>query len=275
MALKVAKPTSPGRRGMSVSDFSELTRSRPERSLVEGRVNKSGGRNGHGRTTVWQRGGGHKRRYRRIDFRREKAGVPARVASIEYDPNRSANIALLHYRDGEKRYIVAPLEVRVGDELMSGPDAEFRDGQWEAIEEIVVNRGRALVVQRTGWGKSAVYFIATRLLREAGRGPTLIVSPLLALMNNQIDMAEERCVKIWLNRPAFYYLSPITKVRFEGYAGPKVTDPRQSVFQKYRRDPYLAMKLKQEEHMLYVTSPGGRGSKPGQPNFFPVFRRWQ
>lgn len=97
MAVKNYKPTSPGRRGMSVSDFGELTRGRPERSLLEGRVNKSGGRNAHGRITVWQRGGGHKRRYRRIDFRRDKLGIPAVVKTIEYDPNRSANIALLYY----------------------------------------------------------------------------------------------------------------------------------------------------------------------------------
>jgi large subunit ribosomal protein L2 len=95
---------------------------------VEGRVNRTGGRNAHGRITSWQRGGGHKRRYRRVDFRREKLGIPARVAAIEYDPNRSANIALLHYRDGEKRYIIAPAEVRVGDVLESGPSAEIRPG---------------------------------------------------------------------------------------------------------------------------------------------------
>jgi large subunit ribosomal protein L2 len=128
MAIKNYKPTSPGRRGMSASDFSALSRRSPERSLVEGRVNKSGGRNAEGRTTSWQRGGGHKRRYRRIDFRREKFGVPAKVAAIEYDPNRSANIALLHYRDGEKRYIIAPAELRVGDVIESGPEADIRPG---------------------------------------------------------------------------------------------------------------------------------------------------
>ena len=128
MAVKNYKPTSPGRRGMSVSDFSEVTRSEPERSLLDGRVNRTGGRNVNGHTTTWHRGGGHKKRYRRIDFRREKFGVPATVASIEYDPNRSANIALLHYRDGEKRYIIAPTGLRVGDELMSGEGAEIRSG---------------------------------------------------------------------------------------------------------------------------------------------------
>jgi len=123
MAVKNYKPTSPGRRGMSVSDFAEISRKKPERSLVGGQIAKSGGRNVYGRVTSWQRGGGHKRRYRKIDFRREKFGIPARVASIEYDPNRSANIALLHYLDGEKRYIIAPVGVRVGSTLMSGPDA--------------------------------------------------------------------------------------------------------------------------------------------------------
>jgi large subunit ribosomal protein L2 len=128
MGIKSYKPTSPGRREMTVSDFTELSGSAPERSLLEGLVKGSGGRNAHGRVTSWQRGGGHRRLYRRIDFRRDKTGVPARVASIEYDPNRSANIALLHYVDGEKRYIIAPMGLRVGDRLESGPDAEIRPG---------------------------------------------------------------------------------------------------------------------------------------------------
>jgi large subunit ribosomal protein L2 len=123
MGVKNYKPTSPGRRGMSVTDFAEITRGKPERSLVGGRVTKSGGRNVNGRITSWHRGGGHRRRYRKIDFRREKVGVPAKVAAIEYDPNRSANIALLYYRDGEKRYIIAPSGLRVGSEVVSGPDA--------------------------------------------------------------------------------------------------------------------------------------------------------
>jgi large subunit ribosomal protein L2 len=128
MGIRIYKPTSPGRRQMSVSDFGELTRTAPERSLLEGLVKGSGGRNVHGHVTSWHRGGGHRRRYRRIDFRREKLGVPARVVSIEYDPNRSANIALLQYLDGDKRYILAPLELRVGDRIESGPDAEIRPG---------------------------------------------------------------------------------------------------------------------------------------------------
>ncbi len=125
MALKKYKPTSPGRRFMTAVRFDDLSRVEPEPSLVES-LRKSGGRNGTGRMTVRHRGGGHKRRYRRIDFRRDKDGVPARVASIEYDPNRSARIARLHYRDGEKRYILAPTGLRVGDEVFSGVDAEAR-----------------------------------------------------------------------------------------------------------------------------------------------------
>src|SRR5574342_68019 len=124
MGIKNYRPTSPGRRQMSVSDFSELTRRDPERSLLRGRSGQSGGRNVDGHVTSWHRGGGHKRRYRAIDFRRDKTNIPARVASIEYDPNRSANIALLHYRDGEKRYILAPLGLVIGQTLTSGSGSE-------------------------------------------------------------------------------------------------------------------------------------------------------
>ncbi len=127
MPVKVYKPTSPGRRGMSVLGFDEITKSEPEKSLLAP-LKKKSGRNNLGRITVRHRGGGHKRRYRIIDFKRNKLGVPARVASVEYDPNRTANIALLIYADGEKRYILAPEGVTVGDQLMSGPDAEIRVG---------------------------------------------------------------------------------------------------------------------------------------------------
>ena len=123
MALKKYKPTTPSRRSASVSTFEEITRNRPERSLVSAKK-RSSGRNSAGRITVRHRGGGHKRKYRIIDFKRDKAGIPAKVATIEYDPNRSANIALLHYVDGEKRYIIAPAGLEVGSQLMSGPDAE-------------------------------------------------------------------------------------------------------------------------------------------------------
>jgi large subunit ribosomal protein L2 len=127
MPIRRYKPTSPGRRVSSVSDYAEITCSKPERTLLRP-LPKTGGRNHHGRVTSRRRGGGHKRHYRLIDFKRDKDGIGARVASIEYDPNRSANIALLHYTDGQKRYILAPKGLKVGDELMSGPQAEIRVG---------------------------------------------------------------------------------------------------------------------------------------------------
>jgi len=123
MPLKAHKPTTPSRRHMVLSDFAEITKTTPERSLVKAMKSKAG-RNSAGRISVRHRGGGHKRRYRVIDFKRDKFGIPAKVASIEYDPNRSARIALLNYADGEKRYIIAPAKLQVGATLMSGPDAE-------------------------------------------------------------------------------------------------------------------------------------------------------
>jgi large subunit ribosomal protein L2 len=127
MPLKKHKPTSPGRRFATWSDFEEITTTEPEKSLVEG-ISKTGGRNAYGRVTSRHRGGGAKRRYRRIDFKRRKDGVPAKVATIEYDPNRTAYIALLHYADGEKRYILAPQRLKVGDTVSSGPGADIRPG---------------------------------------------------------------------------------------------------------------------------------------------------
>ena len=135
MGIKTYKPTSPGRRGMTVSDFSELTRRSPEKSLTVG-IKSSGGRNNYGRMTVRFRGGGVKRAYRKIDFRRDKDGIPAKVAHIEYDPNRSARIALLHYVDGEKRYILAPVGLAQGTMIMSGPKAEFKPGNCFQIKDI-------------------------------------------------------------------------------------------------------------------------------------------
>ena len=135
MPIRVYKPTSPGRRAMSVSTFDEITRSRPERSLVA-KKNSRAGRNNEGHITARHRGGGVKRRYRVIDFKRNKFGVPAKVFSIEYDPNRSARIALLHYVDGEKRYILAPNGLKVGDRVMSGPEADIRVGNALPIRSI-------------------------------------------------------------------------------------------------------------------------------------------
>ncbi|MFC4405008.1 50S ribosomal protein L2 [Gracilibacillus xinjiangensis] len=127
MAIKKYKPTSNGRRGMSVSDFSEITTDQPEKSLLAP-LSKRGGRNNQGKLTVRHQGGGHKRKYRIIDFKRDKDGIPGNVATIEYDPNRTANIALIHYADGEKRYILAPKGLQVGQQVESGPDADIKAG---------------------------------------------------------------------------------------------------------------------------------------------------
>jgi large subunit ribosomal protein L2 len=137
MAIKNYKPTSPGRRGASVSTFEEITSTTPEKSLLVARK-KTGGRNAHGRITVRRIGGGNKQKIRIIDFKRSKDGVPAKVATIEYDPNRSANIALLHYLDGEKKYIIAPLGLKVGDMIVSGDGADIKPGNALKINNIPV-----------------------------------------------------------------------------------------------------------------------------------------
>jgi large subunit ribosomal protein L2 len=127
MAIKKYRPTSPGRRFQTVSTFEEITSTLPEKSLLRP-LKKTGGRNCYGRVTAWHRGGGHKRMYRIIDFKRDKREIPAKVASVEYDPNRSARIALLHYVDGEKRYILAPDKLKVGDQVMASPGADIKPG---------------------------------------------------------------------------------------------------------------------------------------------------
>ncbi len=135
MGLKKYKPTSPGRRFQTVSDFSEITSTVPEKSLLEP-LPKKGGRNNNGRITTRHQGGGHKRRYRVIDFKRNKDGVPSKVATIEYDPNRSARIALLHYADGEKRYILAPKGLEVGQTITAGPGSDIRPGNALPLSDI-------------------------------------------------------------------------------------------------------------------------------------------
>ncbi|MGD2126572.1 MAG: 50S ribosomal protein L2 [Desulfobacteraceae bacterium] len=135
MAIKSVRPTSPARRFQTYSSTEGIARKRPEKSLLRP-LKKSGGRNTLGRMTSRHRGGGHKRSYRVIDFRRDKDGIPARVASVEYDPNRSAHIALLHYADGEKRYILAPLGLKAGDKVVSGPGAEIRTGNALVLRDI-------------------------------------------------------------------------------------------------------------------------------------------
>jgi large subunit ribosomal protein L2 len=135
MVTRRVKPTSPGRRFQSYASFEEITKKKPEKNLLR-IIKKSGGRNANGRITSRHRGGGHKRHYRIVDFKRDKVGIPANVASIEYDPNRSARIALLQYVDGEKRYILAPLHLSVGDVVMSGPEADIKPGNTLPLKNI-------------------------------------------------------------------------------------------------------------------------------------------
>ncbi|NUP92780.1 MAG: 50S ribosomal protein L2, partial [Candidatus Omnitrophica bacterium] len=136
MAIKTYKPVTASRRFLTNSAFEEITRSKPERSLLAPKT-RSSGRNNYGRVTSRHRGGGHKQRYRIVDFKRTKDGIPAKVAHIEYDPNRSARIALLHYADGEKRYIIAPANIKVGDVIESGPNAEHKEGNCLPLRKIL------------------------------------------------------------------------------------------------------------------------------------------
>jgi large subunit ribosomal protein L2 len=170
MPIKVYKPTSPGRRDMTSSTFEELTRSRPEKSLLRP-LKKRAGRNFRGKITVRHRGGGHKRRYRVIDFKRDKFDVPGRVDSIEYDPNRSARIALVVYADGEKRYVIAPVGLMVGDVIMSGPDAEIRTGNALPISSIPVGSTIHNIELHIGKGGQMVRAAGTsaQLLAKEGR----------------------------------------------------------------------------------------------------------
>jgi len=159
MALKRIKPTSPGRRFQTYDTFDDITSARPERSLLRP-LKKSGGRNVHGRVTCRHRGGGHKQRYRLIDFKRDKVDVPAKVATIEYDPNRSARIALLHYVDGEKRYIVAPQDLRVGDMVVASETADIKPGNVLPLRHIPLGTQIHNVELRPGKG--------SQLVRSAG-----------------------------------------------------------------------------------------------------------
>jgi large subunit ribosomal protein L2 len=165
MPVKKYKPTSPGRRFRTVSDFSDVTTSTPEKSLIDKQAG-TGGRNSYGRVTSRHRGGGHKRRYRIIDFRRNKDGIPASVASIEYDPNRNSRIALLNYHDGEKRYILAPLRLTVGDRVESGPGAEIKPGNALPLRNIPAGTLVHAVEMRPGGG--------AKLGRSAGTSIQLI-----------------------------------------------------------------------------------------------------
>ena len=188
MALRKYKPTSPGRRFMTVSTFEEVTKSKPEKSLVEP-VTKKGGRNNKGRITTRHQGGGHKRRYRVIDFKRTKDGVPAKVAAIEYDPNRSARIALLHYADGAKSYILAPARLRVGATVESGPRADIKPGNALPLENIPTGTLVHNVELKPGKGG--------QMARSAGSGVQLVAKEggkaLLRLPSGEMRRVPDEC----------------------------------------------------------------------------------
>jgi len=170
MPVKKYKPTSPGRRNASTVDWSEITTSKPEKSLLV-KLKSTGGRNNFGHVTCRHRGGGHKPIYRKIDFRRDKDGIPAKVATIEYDPNRSSFIALLHYRDGEKRYILAPKDLKVGQELISGESAEPRVGNCLPLRSIPTGMAIHNVELRPGQGGTIVRSagVSAQLMAKEGR----------------------------------------------------------------------------------------------------------
>jgi large subunit ribosomal protein L2 len=189
MPIKSYKPTSPGRRGMTVSTFEEITQTTPEKSLLRP-LKKSAGRNFRGKITVRRRGGGHKRRYRMIDFKRDKFGVPARVDSIEYDPNRSARIALLVYADGEKRYIIAPMGLMVGDTVSSGADAEIRAGNALPIYRIPLGTLVHNIELHPGQGGQLVRSAGTSAQLMAKEGPYAQVR----LPSGEVRMISQNCL---------------------------------------------------------------------------------
>jgi large subunit ribosomal protein L2 len=188
MAIRKYKPTTAARREASVSDFDTVTRSRPERSLLAAGRNKAG-RNVHGRITSRHRGGGHKRKFRVIDFRRDKDGVPATVAAVEYDPNRSARIALLHYHDGEKRYILAPKNLQVGQLVESGPGSDIKIGNALPLSNVPVGTTVHAVELRPGGG--------AKLGRSAGTSIQLLAKEgkmaALRLPSGEIRLVDARC----------------------------------------------------------------------------------
>ncbi len=188
MAIRQYKPTSAGRRGQSVADFRDLTKKAPEKSLLEP-IKGTGGRNALGRMTIRHRGGGHKRQYRKVDFKRIKELVPARVAAIEYDPNRSARIALLHYADGEKSYILAPVGLRVGDTVQAGLGSDIRPGNSLPLVNIPLGTMVHNVELRPGRGG--------QLGRSAGTGIQLMAKEgkmaLLKLPSGELRMVQGSC----------------------------------------------------------------------------------
>ena len=189
MAIKHFRPTSPGRRFQTVLTTEDLTKKRPEKRLTKG-MRKRGGRNNAGRITARHRGGGHKRKYRQIDFKRDKTGIPARVAALEYDPNRSARIALLHYADGEKRYILAPMNLRVGDEVVSSPTADIKPGNALPLSNIPLGTIVHNVELTKGRGG--------QLARSAGAGAQLMAKEgdyaQLRLSSGEVRMIRMDCM---------------------------------------------------------------------------------
>ena len=188
MAIKRVQPTSPGRRFQTFSDFNEITKKSPEKSLLK-MIKRSGGRNNRGRVTVRWRGGGHKRYYRIVDFKRDKDGIPAKVAAIEYDPNRSARIALLHYADGEKRYILAPAKISVGDAIVSGPDADIQPGNALPLANIPLGTQIHNIELKLGKGG--------QIVRSAGTYAQLMAKEdryaLVKLPSGEVRMVLLRC----------------------------------------------------------------------------------
>jgi large subunit ribosomal protein L2 len=191
MGIRKYKPTSPGRRGMSGDTFEDITKDTPERSLLV-ELRKRGGRNAHGKITVRHRGGGAARQYRKIDYKREKHGIPARVVAIEYDPNRSARIALLTYADGEKRYIIAPLGLRVGDSVLSGPNAEVRLGNCLPLENMPLGTVVHCVEYRLGQG--------AQMARSAGSSVQLLAKEgdyaTLRLPSGEMRKVRQNCYAV-------------------------------------------------------------------------------
>ncbi len=188
MEIKKTKPTSPGRRFQDYSKFEELTKKKPEKGLIKAN-RRSSGRNCNGRITCRHRGGGHKRHYRIIDFKRDKIGVPAKVAAIEYDPNRSARIALLHYSDGEKRYILAPLSLSIDDVVMSGPEADIKPGNSLPLQSIPLGTHIHNIELREGKGG--------QIVRSAGTFAQLMAKEdkyaLIKLPSGEVRMVLSRC----------------------------------------------------------------------------------
>ncbi len=188
MAVKKVKPTSPGRRAQSYPTFDEITSTTPEKSLLKV-IKKTGGRNVHGRITCRHRGGGHKRHYRVVDFKRDKIGIPAKVATIEYDPNRSARIALLHYADGEKRYILAPVNLKVGDTVVSGPEADIKPGNTLPLINIPLGTHIHNIELHLGKGGQIVKSAGTYAQLMAKEG----LYALIKLPSGEVRMVLSKC----------------------------------------------------------------------------------